>query len=98
MLYAGFHELTEQRMCSVRSALELRMILYSYKEPVVRILHCFHQVHIRIDAGKTHSVQFKLFPLCIVEFIAVTVTFGDHVCLIACFKQAARSDCAWIST
>ena len=70
-------------MRPVRPALEFRMKLYSDKEWFVADLYSLYKPSVRRDAAQCKAGLRKPFPVIVVEFIAVTVTFTDSICTVA---------------
>ena len=66
-------EIPEQGVRAVGPAAQLGVILHADKPWMAGHLDDFHQIAVRVYAADAHSGGFKQRPVCIVEFIAVTV-------------------------
>ena len=85
-------------MSSVRSGLKLRVILYTQIEPVTRNLHFFNKRIIRSSTCKARTALYKSFPVVVINFVSVSVTFLDFIFAIALVKEAVRSDLTRVCT
>ena len=78
------------------SGFEFGMELDADHPGVVFNLDYFHQVEIGIDPGDPQSPLFQVIPVEIIEFIPMTVSFGNFspaVCFVAqgIFGQFSRT-------
>src|SRR5690554_2140481 len=72
------NESEEQGMRTIRSALELRMVLHSYEEGVVGKLHGFYQRTIGTGTADDQASFGKCLAEGVVELIAVSMALCDQ--------------------
>ena len=72
------HKPNKQRVRLIRPGLEFRVELHAYIERMIRKLHNFHKVTLRIAAGKHHSRALECCSECIVELIAMAVPLAHQ--------------------
>ena len=66
-------------MRSVGPAFKFRMKLNSDIEIMLRKLYCFYDMPVRRCPADGKASCFQRVPICIVEFIAVSVTLPDQL-------------------
>ena len=69
-------------MSLVRLRLEFRVELNTDKPRMILDFDDFDQVFFWIDSGNEHSCFGELFAVIVVEFVAMTVTFGYFLPII----------------
>ena len=85
-------------MGMVRPALELRVILHSYKEIPVRELHSLHQAVVRGKTAQHQSFLCKGLAVFVIEFVSVAVPLMYQVSVIELLHNCPFLYAAWITS
>ena len=88
VLYDALYKVSEERMRSLGSGLELRMELNRNKPWVVFKLYCLYKAFISICARYDHSVFLERFQIFVVELVPVSVALLHHVFAICLVYQS----------
>lgn len=78
-LDGGRYEFGKQGMGLRRLALELWVELNGQEERMARKFEDFDKATVWAQPGESHPVSFKLIPIDVVEFITVSMAFGDRI-------------------